>query len=271
MSTETAQTQETQLGASIFGRVLVGIDGSPESVEAARQAATLAQGPVTLLAAYDLVRGLVGGVGPATPAMVDEAALRATAEERLELARDALGGTATLKLGEGRPWDLLLNEIDRAGATLVAVGSHGHSRPVGIVIGSTATELIHKAPCSVLVARTALDAFPSQIVVGLDGSDESLAAYDVAQALALRFKARLIPVVACLEDDIDPDAVQQQVARRVRSVVNYPVDALVSASAESDLVVVGSRGLRGLKALGSVSERVAHEAASSVLIVRAAS
>ena len=149
MSTETAHTQETQLGVSIFGRVLVGIDGSPESVEAARQAATLAQGPVTLLAAYDLVRGLVGGVGPATPAMVDEAALRATAEERLELARDALGGTATLKLGEGRPWDLLLNEIDRAGATLVAVGSHGHSRPVGIVIGSTATELIHKAPCSV--------------------------------------------------------------------------------------------------------------------------
>ena len=270
MSTETAHTQETQLGASIFGRVLVGIDGSPESVEAARQAATLAQGPVTLLAAYDLVRGLVGGVGPATPAMVDEAALRATAEERLELARDALGGTATLKLGEGRPWDLLLNEIDRAGATLVAVGSHGHSRAVGIVIGSTATELIHKAPCSVLVARTALDVFPSQIVVGLDGSDESLAAYDVAQALALRFKARLIPVVACLEDDIDPDAVQQ-VARRVRSVVNYPVDALVSASAESDLVVVGSRGLRGLKALGSVSERVAHEAASSVLIVRVAS
>ena len=71
MSTETAQTQGTQLGTSIFGRVLVGIDGSPESVEAARQAAALAHGPVTLLASYNLVRGLVGGVGPATPAMVD--------------------------------------------------------------------------------------------------------------------------------------------------------------------------------------------------------
>jgi nucleotide-binding universal stress UspA family protein len=268
MNTETAQTKKTQLGSSIFGRVLVGIDGSPESVEAARQAATLAQGPVTLLGAYDLVAGLVGGVGPATPAMVDEAALRATAEERLELARDALGGTAILKRGEGRPWDLLLHEIDRAGATLVAVGSHGHSRPVGIVIGSTATELIHKAPCSVLVARTALGAFPSKIVVGLDGSDESLAAYDVAEALALRFEARLIPIVACLEDDIEPGAIQRRIARQVRSVFDHPVEALVSASAESDLVVLGSRGLRGLKALGSVSERVAHQAASSVLIVR---
>ena len=268
MSTEIAQTTETQVGASIFERVLVGIDGSPESVEAARQAAALAHGPVTLLAAYDLVRGLVGGVGPATPAMVDEAALRATAEERLELARDALDGTAALKVGEGRPWDLLLHEIDRAGSTLVAVGSHGHSRPVGIVIGSTATELIHKAPCSVLVARTALGAFPSRIIVGLDGSEESLAAYEVADALALRFEARLIPIVACLEDDVDPDAIQQRVARRVRSVFNRPVDALVTASAESDLVVVGSRGLKGLKALGSVSEQVAHQAASSVLIVR---
>ena len=270
MDTKIAQTTKAQVGASIFERVLVGIDGSPESVEAARQAAALAHGPVTLLAAYDLVRGLVGGVGPATPAMLDEAALRATAEERLELAADALGTTAALKVGEGRPWDLLLHEIDRAGSTLVAVGSHGHSRPVGILIGSTATELIHKAPCSVLVARTALDAFPSRIVVGLDGSDESLAAYDVAQALAVRSEARLIPIVACLEDDVDPDAIQQRVARRVRSVFNHPVEALVSASAESDLLVVGSRGLRGLKTLGSVSEQVAHQAASSVLIVRAA-
>jgi nucleotide-binding universal stress UspA family protein len=271
MSIETAHTTETQLGASIFGRVLVGVDGSPESVEAARQAATLAQGPVTLLAAYDLVRGLVGGVGPATPAMVDEAALRATAEERLELARDAFGGTADLKVGEGRPWDLLLHEIDRAGVTLVAVGSHGHSRPVGIVIGSTATELIHKAPCSVLVARTALDAFPRRIVVGLDGSAESLAAYEAAQALARRFEARLTPIVASLEDDIEPDAIELRLGRRVRRVFNYPVEALVASSTENDLVVVGSRGLLGLKALGSVSEQVAHQAASSVLIVRAAS
>ena len=268
MSTETAQTKGTPLAASTFERVLVGIDGSPESVEAARQAAALAQGPVTLLAAYDRVSGLVGGVGPATPAMVDEAALREMAEQRLELAREAVGGTATLEVGGGRPWELLLHEIDRSGSTLVAVGSHGHSRPVGILIGSTATELIHKAPCSVLVARTALRVFPSRIIVGLDGSEESLAAYEVADALALRFEARLIPIVACLEVDIDPDAVQQKVSRRVQSVFNHPVEALVTASAESDLVVVGSRGLKGLKALGSVSEQVAHQAASSVLIVR---
>jgi Universal stress protein family len=46
-----------------------------------------------------------------------------------------------------------------------------------------------------------------------------------------------------------------------------PVDALVAASAGTDLLVLGSRGLHGLDALGSVSERVAHTAKSSVLVV----
>ena len=46
--------------------------------------------------------------------------------------------------------------------------------------------------------------------------------------------------------------------------------ALVEASRDADLLVVGNRGLHGLRALGSVAERVAHQAACSVLVVRAA-
>jgi fatty acid/phospholipid biosynthesis enzyme len=45
-----------------------------------------------------------------------------------------------------------------------------------------------------------------------------------------------------------------------------PVDAL--SRLDPDLLVVGSRGLQGFRALGSVSERVAHEARCSVLVVR---
>jgi nucleotide-binding universal stress UspA family protein len=47
-----------------------------------------------------------------------------------------------------------------------------------------------------------------------------------------------------------------------------PVQALVSATADADLMIVGSRGLHGLKALGSVSERVAHRVDCSTLVVR---
>jgi nucleotide-binding universal stress UspA family protein len=45
-----------------------------------------------------------------------------------------------------------------------------------------------------------------------------------------------------------------------------PVDAL--SRLDPDLLVVGSRGLQGIRSLGSVSERVAHEARCSVLVVR---
>jgi nucleotide-binding universal stress UspA family protein len=46
------------------------------------------------------------------------------------------------------------------------------------------------------------------------------------------------------------------------------VAALRDASREADLLVVGTRGLRGLAAVGSVSERVGHHAPCSVLVVK---
>ena len=47
-----------------------------------------------------------------------------------------------------------------------------------------------------------------------------------------------------------------------------PAEALTAVSAETDLLVVGSGGLRGMRALGSVSERVGNLARCSVLVVR---
>jgi len=47
-----------------------------------------------------------------------------------------------------------------------------------------------------------------------------------------------------------------------------PAGELVEAARDVDVLVVGSRGLHGARALGSVSEQVAHEASCSVLVVR---
>ena len=51
---------------------------------------------------------------------------------------------------------------------------------------------------------------------------------------------------------------------------SHPSTHLLGAWAGADLLVVGSRGLHGVSALGSVSERLAHEAHCSVLIVHEA-
>lgn len=249
MSTSADQTGTTlDARNSIFGRVLVGIDESPESVEAARQAAILATGPVTLLAAYDLTQTIVGaGMAPAPVVPLDEGPIRERAEEALGRARQELRSNEPAgKIARGRAWEVLLDEIAGEHITLVAVGSHGAGRAKGILIGSTATELVHKAPCSVLVARKPLKEFPSSIVVGVNGSKESAVADAVAGALAERFEAKL---------------------ERLENLP-HPVSGLVDAAIEAELLVVGSRGLHGVKALGSVSERVAHEARCSVLVVR---
>lgn len=247
MNTTTQPLAAQHAQASAFRRVLVGIDASPESLDAARQAATLATGPLTLLAAYRLTSAVIGaGMAPA-PVYVDEASVRKPAEDALARVRQELGiPEHAAKIVRRAAWEALLDEIASENSTLVAVGSHGAGRVKGILIGSTATELVHKAPCSVLVARRPLTRFPSTIVVGVDGSKESAHAEAVAQGLTDRFGASLVRVENAAE----------------------PVDDLVDAAADADLLVVGSRGLRGVKALGSVSERVAHEAACSVLVVR---
>jgi len=118
------------------------------------------------------------------------------------------------------------------------------------------------------VARTAGAEFPQRIVVGVDGSPESAAAYETARRLAGRFTADLWPVVAHGGKSADKALVRRIVDGRHEDLPDDPVTALVAAAADADLVVVGSRGLHGLGSLGSVSERVAHQARASVLIVR---
>jgi nucleotide-binding universal stress UspA family protein len=249
-----------------FARVLVGVDSSPESVEAARQAAVLVDplGSLTLLSAWSILPSDAGISDEA------EAALRqGWADEALAKVTDALGRqvAAQVTVRRGAAWRELITEAEAIAATLIVVGSHGRSRLRGIAAGSTTTEVVHKAPCSVLVARPAGGDFPRRIVVGVDGSPESAVAYAVGAELAERFAATLWPVVAHGGVGVDKSAVARVVGPRHEDLPDEPVLALVAASAEADLVVVGSRGLRGLKSLGSVSERVAHRARCSTLVL----
>jgi nucleotide-binding universal stress UspA family protein len=120
----------------------------------------------------------------------------------------------------------------------------------------------------VLVARKAGDRFPGRIAVGVDGSPESAVAYATARDLVERFRAELLSVSARGGKGVAERI--EMIAAHHEDSPDKPVDALVAAGADADLVVVGSRGLDGLRSLGSVSERVAHQAGCSVLIVREA-
>jgi nucleotide-binding universal stress UspA family protein len=272
MSTAAKEERaSTTAGTSTFSRVLVGVDGSDEAIEAAKQAAILADGPLTLLAVYDIASSIIGATGTGVPAYFDEDLQRTSASEALDRTRQALAECDEIagKVVRGCPWDALIQEIHRGRDTLVLVGSHGIGRARGILVGSTATELVHKSPCSVLVARGNAR-IPQRIVVGVDGSSESASAYVAARDLAERFGSHFRPIVDHGGKAVDMDLVRAIAGDRVKESMHEPVRALVGASGVVDLVVVGSRGLHGLKALGSVSERVAHQALCSVLVVREA-
>jgi nucleotide-binding universal stress UspA family protein len=140
----------------------------------------------------------------------------------------------------------------------------------------------------------------STIVVGVDGSDTSRKALQRASEEAQSHQASLTVLMAweppppisgpygrppAMELGHGPqDDVQQQLSATVRDVlgeeagasVTYrvvegqPAKALVDASAEADLVVVGTRGHGGFVGLllGSTSQQVVAHAHSPVLVVR---
>lgn len=272
MSTFTSPQHSTPGMTTTFGRVLVGIDGSPESLEAARQAALLEEpgGTLELLAAWNLAAPIVTP-GLAPPAYeTDEVAARENAERALRLAKTQVS-SADVLIVRGSGAHTLIDQIGRAQSTVVAVGSHGQGRAAGIVLGSTATCLMHSAPCSVLVTRRVWSEVPDRIAVGVDGSPEAADAYATARHLADRFGAELTVIVAegGRGKPVDLAGVSMTIGDGYHVIPEDPVSVLTAASADVDLLVLGSRGLHGLKSLGSVSERVAHGAECSTLIVRA--
>jgi nucleotide-binding universal stress UspA family protein len=175
---------------------------------------------------------------------------------------------------EGPPGPMVLTEAARHDATLIAVGSHDRKRLSGMFLGSVATQVLHEAPCPVLVARPpSAERFPATIMVAADGSEASAHAIHTAAEIAHRLGAELEAVVATgggASPDLGAvrDALHAAAGPDVplRTEPDPPADALTRL--EPDLLVMGSRGLHGVRALGSVSERVAHDARCSVLVVR---
>ena len=254
--------------SELFDRVVCGVDQSAAGEVAARLAArvTAPDGVLTLATVADPALALhAGWAGTALAEELRHDAERALARGAAEAAPAHAAETLLL---DGDPVDALLEELRLVDATLAVVGTHGLARAVGLALGSVATRLLHEAPCSVLVAREPHgERWPRSIVVGVDGSAESAAALAVARELAERFDATLRPVVAAGESDVDlveafratPD---------LEKLHDKAVAELCALSADTDLLVLGSRGLKGLRALGSISERVAHGARCPVLVVR---
>ena len=202
--------------------------------------------------------------------------LRDQGRSALSRAQETFPGVRPV-LMKGRDVPALLSGVTSLEADLVCVGSHGTSRPAGVLFGSVASAMAHFAPCSVLVARQpGAEAFPGLIVHANDGSPESLDAARVAGRLATRHGST---VVTLHVGETRDRSVAEQAVALIESSGREPVMKIehgsphrriveVANETDASLIVMGGRGRTGLAALGSVSERVTHRASCSVLIVR---
>lgn len=262
--------------ASVFDSVLCGISGSRSDAEVVRQGAALAgrEGRLALLAvAWE------AGHGASAIALLSR-----------RRAEDALRRAKTFAHHLGVAADTQVLDVPDAGHALVdaatnhdlvVVGPSGAGRVQGIAVGRTASVVLHEARGPVLVARRPsgdLD-FPGAILLASDGSPPARHAAEIAARVAQVHGSHVALAAPLGRDAANRRELAQQagILRAATGVdpvlleeYRSPARSVLAAAPtwEASLIVIGSRGLRGLAALGSVSERVAHEAPCSVLVAR---
>jgi nucleotide-binding universal stress UspA family protein len=253
---------------TVFDRIVVGVDGTDWGFEALHQALVLApkgSAVVQAVTALDVTPVVHTGfrAGHFAELLANEA------EEARDTAERIIGGRegCSARVARGRPVDVLRRARDELKATLIALGGRRSSRFLGIMLGDTGTELVHDAVCSALLACPADDATwePRKVVAGFDGSTYADTALRTAEELVRAFGGSVEVVFATGGKPVKRDTAWGE--RIDTWDPADPVAALVDRSRNVDLVVVGSRGVHGVRTLGSVSERVAHQAHCTALVV----
>ena len=240
--------------------VIVGTDGSQESLRAAEWAAreaALRGAPLRILAIPVLPPRMTPN--PATPDTVagliehsTSRALAAAAQQAAALEPDLAIETQLL---EGAPADVLV----AAGqdASMLVLGSRGAGGFSALILGSVSRYVATHAPVPVVVAREEITAEHREIVVGVRDPAHAAAALGFAFEEAALRKARLLAVHAWSWSVPGHTEVAAEENTRLESAVNawrekfpdvearwevmhaHPGRVLAGSSARADLVVLG--------------------------------
>ena len=248
------------------------------------------------------------GRSTALKAQVRKAEAEKASELLVKLSKSlaARGFKVETMVRRGSPADEIIKTCRSIRADLVLVGFKGTSDTPEFLFGSVAHKVIKYAPCSVLVAKRGSKAI-GRVLVPLDGSKHSHEAVQFLLRMPLPRDAEvlLLTVVQAfaaafvqaytlnLERDrhiiAELQKAEEEAAERLMTEAEsqfrrggYKVSAIVARGDPSkeilreaarqnvDLIALGAKGLTGVRGflLGSVAQRIARYARSSVLIVR---
>ena len=272
--------------------ILVGYDGSTDADVALTWAVRTSEQTherVRVAVVEDV--SLTDGPGLWTASYWDGVKLQA------ESALSALGiAEPDVRRLRGRPVPLLLAQA--TDASLLVVGSRGHGRVGELFLGSVSQHLAGHAPCPVAVARVGDRPRTNRIVVGMDGSGPAVRALEFACRRAAVTGEKVVAVRGWRVGDVPvdqrgnvPASLSAHLLEHERELSTWTADvrtrypevaiqeevitvgsghAVVDASSDASLVVVGSRGRNAFTGmlLGSTSHEVLHRAHCSVVVVR---
>jgi len=298
---KAATSRAAAHGRRAVERIAVGVDGYPEGRDAAALAAAIsrATGAELMLVAVHPEPIVV------LPAGLDWTSLRQQTRSMLAEVRDELAPDARLAVETDLSVARALHRvIAREHRDLLVVGSSRHAPEGHVRIGKRVRQLLCHFECPLAIAprgyQATRDAKFTRIGVGYDSSPESMAALELAAAIALEARAEIhvrgivddrMPSVGfgslwvgntagawneIVQEEVDLlrdralDAVKD-VGPRVDVVAEpgRPADGLLALSREVDLLVIGSRrwGPAARVLLGSTGETVLHDASCPVLTV----
>ena len=185
-----------------------------------------------------------------------------------------------------------------SGADLLVVGARGHGGFAALLLGSVSEHCLTHASCSVAVVPETSPGNPAgRVVVGVDGSPSSERALEWAAHEAVLRRAHLdvihardvpalvVPTSLVGRADAGEQASRAMLERvtgaledqtrevpemELRSVAGPTVPTLLEAAGQAELLVVGARGLGGVRGwlLGSVSRQSAQHAPCPTVVVR---
>jgi nucleotide-binding universal stress UspA family protein len=284
--------------------ILLAVDGSDQSYEATQALAHLQPAEkLTLLHVLDVPNPAYPMLVPEVARDLYATVEREMREEGRRVLEQAAAflppdtGPVAKRLEIGSPSDVIPFVAEAERAHLVVLGARGLGAVKELLLGSVSHRVLTHAACPVLVVKKPLRSL-KRILLAVQGPDDAepivqwLSKHpfrkpaEVTVLTILPFTQPVWPTAAMI-----PDSLRKEMVARAQSfadgvaeeldpihyratgevVEGAPAPEIIRAASrdKADLVVVGSRGRRGVgRILGSVSHAVMHRAPCSVLIVR---
>jgi len=285
-------------------RVLLATDGSDDAKAATAWVKRLPLPPDREVMALTVIATPLVPLEPSVLGELDAALVAEARRLADDTAAELLTTRATGRAVKGDPRDEIVAAGRDWGADLIVMGARGLSGVKEFFLGSVSQGVARQAPCPVLVCKGTPREVRS-VTVALDGSADARRALQWIARLPLS-PSTLVRLVGVAERQLYPvtapalvsaslqsriaaaeaerrRALEAELARAAETLrgrvaalelsvrSGAAADVLVADAAGSgtDLVVLGARGLRGVRRalLGSVSEAVLRHAGCSVLIV----